>query len=235
MAQLVSLNAREIINMRVARGSQRRWHMKTLRHALLLGLVLVACSGGTTSLESSAPPAPVKQGEVTGPTSGLTVTASIIAATLGDDCGSSGGFAPSSGDCAPPPDAGAAKAAPGGCGGSFCQQSNVQISFKAGEGSTAAKIEIVSVTLHDATSGSQLDSLTAKNPKAWSGNGYVAWDQTVKPSAETKASYDLTAPAWSKIGSSYSQKFTLHVTLKVDGTMLVLESTTLSREPAVAT
>lgn len=219
--------------------------------ALFLGLALLACTvgNGTSTVGPSGPP--VQIGQVTSPTTGLQVTATIIAATLGDDCGGSSAGAPAessgiSADCAPT-DAGAdgggsGGAAKGGCGGgSFCQQSNVQLSFKAGAGSTGAKIEIVSVTLHDGTSGSQLDDLTASKPQIWSGSGYVAWDQTVKPNGETKASYNLSAPSWSTLSSggsstsTYAAKYRLQVTVKIDGAQVTLESAVLSREPMVAT
>jgi len=214
--------------------------------ALLLGLALaasVACSAGNGGTVGTSGP-PVQIGQVTSPTSGLQVTATIIAATLGDDCGStSSAGAPSSGmaaDCAPT-DAGSGGAAKGGCGGgSFCQQSNMQLSFKASAGTTSAKIEIVSVTLHEGSSGNLLDDLTASKPQIWSGSGYTAWDQTVKPNGETKASYNLSAPSWSTLSggnntSTYAAKYRLQVTVRIDGAQVTLESAVLSREPMVAT
>ena len=217
---------------------------KTVHCAVFLGIALVACTAGMAST-STGSSVPQQQAEVTSPTSGLHVTASIAAVTLGEECGGgSGGVAkaPASGDCAEPVDSGASDgggfAGRGGCGG-YCQQSNVQIAFSAGAGSQAARIEIVRVELLDST-GSIVDTLTASKPQAWNGGSYAAWDQTVKPAGDTKTSYDLTAPAWSKIDSSgtsrsYSAKYKLHVTLRIDGVEITLESTDLSREPAVAT
>ncbi len=206
-----------------------------LASALLLGAAVIACSAGTGGVggTSSGSTTPVKEGEVVAP-SGLTISATIIAATLGDDCPQAAG-AQSSSDaakCAPSSNT-SGGFAPGGCG-SFCQQSNVQLSFTAGGGAAGAKIEIVTVTLHDATSGSLVDTLVSRDPRAWNGSAYATWDQVVKPSAETKASYNLTAPKWST--SSYSQKYLLRVTVRVDGgATIILESQTLNREPAVAT
>jgi len=219
---------------------------KSVRCAVVLGILgvaLLACSAGTGGVGSSEP---TTQAKITAPTSGLTITASISSVTLGDDCGNTaagGGFA---GDCAPAaPSAdggGAGKAAPGGCGGSYCQQSNVQLAFNAGPGNANAKIEIVTVTLVDSATGAIVDTLTTSKPQVWNGNGYTSWDESIKPAGDLKASYDLSAPSWNKAdtargtsSSSYSAKYKLHVTLRIDGVEVTLLSTDLSREPAVAT
>ena len=109
--------------------------------------------------------------------------------------------------------------------------------FTSSDGSAPAKIEILAVTLHDANDGSEVDQLEASNPQKWStSGGYSAWDQTIAPKSELKASYTLSSPAWSTMSdTSYSRKFRLRVTVKVDGTQVVLQSAILSREPAVAT
>jgi hypothetical protein len=221
--------------------------LKSLRCAVVLGalgIAVFACTSGTGSTGSGVPQ---KQGEVTSPTSGLAVTATISAVTLGEECGggAAGGFGPSS-DCAPAApleDAGSGGAAkaPGGCGGgSYCQQSNVQIAFTAGAGSQSAHVEIIDVSLLEAATGKVVGTLKASKPQVWTGNAYAAWDQTIAPSAVLKASYDLSAPAWSTLSSSdsrnaYSTQYKLHVTLSIDGVQIVLESTDLSREPSVAT
>ena len=225
--------------------------LKSLRCAVVLGalgLAVFACTAGSTTGGTSAPQT---QAQVTSPSSGLVVTATISAVTLGDECAKT----PASslaGDCAPTQIAdsgaeggGGQRPAPGGCGGtsSYCQQSNVQLAFTAGAGSKSAKVEIVTVTLIDAASGKTVDTLTASHPQAWSVNSYASWDETIKPAGELKASYDLTAPAWSTLSgtsdsrttSSYSTKYKLYVTLRIDGVEITLESTDLSREPPVAT
>ena len=224
---------------------------KSLRCAVVLGalgVAVFACTAGSTTGGTSTPQT---QAQVTSPTTGLVVTATISAVTLGDECASTpaAGFA---GDCAPTQVAdagdeggsGGQRPAPGGCGGtSYCQQSNVQIAFTAGAGSKSAKVEVVTVTLIDAATGKTVDTLTASHPQAWIANSYASWDETIKPAGELKASYDLTAPAWSTLSgstdsrttSSYSTKYKLHVTLRIDGVEITLESTDLSREPPVAT
>ncbi len=194
----------------------------------LAGFVLAACSMAAEPAPST--PAPVVEGETTAP-SGLKVSATIVAATLGDDCGQKAGFA----KCAGSSDASASDAQQGGCGGNYCDQSNVQLSFKASAGSKAATIEIVSVSLHDATDGILIDTLTAREPKAWDGSAYALWDEKLQPATERKASYNLSAPSWSNIGDAWARKYVLHVTLRIDGVSLALKSATLSREPVVQT
>lgn len=206
-----------------------------------LGLAALACSGGSGPLVSGSSssssssggseqePTPQEQVTVSPPSTALEVTATIVSATLGDECGGGAGegkFAPS--DCAP---------TDGGQCGSICRESNVQLSFKTGAGS-AAKVEITSVTLHDSKTGAKVDTLQASSPQSWNGSGYAAWDETLAPSSEIKASYDLTAPKWSAMGTGanlYSATYRLRVALKIDGVAVLLESAELSREPAVAT
>lgn len=223
--------------------------LESVRRAVVVGssatlaLAFIACTVGTGATGGGGSAQPEQEVQVTSPTSGLKVTATISSVTLGDECGNSGGgFAPAS-DCAPAdPDAGAgsSKAAPGCGGGGYCQQSNMQLAFNAAAGTQAARVEIVAVTLHDSASGNLVDTLISSKPQAWSGSGYSAWDETIKPASELKASYDLSAPKWSTISSAsgfsaYGTKYKLHVTLRIDGIEVVLESTDLNREPMVAT
>jgi hypothetical protein len=157
------------------------------------------------------------------------VTATIAAATLGEECAPAKGTA----DCAPSENGGFA---PGGCGG--CQRSSVQMAFDVTSGKGTAKVEIVSVTLHDASTGKQLDALKAGSPQQWMGNAYVPWDESL--AADLKASYELSAPAWSTFATTdgrlaYQTPYRLHVTLSIDGVQVVLESVDLTREPPVVT
>lgn len=233
------------------RAAVRLGMFKSLRCAVVLGalgIAVFACTAGSGSTTGGLSE-PQKQAQVTSPSSGLVITATISAVTLGDECAATngGGFAPA--DCAPTQvadsgaESGSGGAAKGGCGGtSYCQQSNVQIAFTAGTGTQSAKVEVVTVTLLDSASGKVVDTLKTSHPQVWTGNGYTSWDQTIKPAGDLKASYDLSAPAWSTLSgtdtrttSSYSTKYKLHVTLRIDGVEITLESTDLSREPAVAT
>lgn len=223
-----------------------------------LGIAAFACTAGSTQGGSGLGSTPVKQAEVTSPTSGLKVTATISAVTLGEECantpaaGSKASTGIAASDCAAPPPssakedagsgAGGFAAAPGGCGG-YCQSSNVQIAFTSTAGTKGATVEVVSVTLHDAQTGKLLDTLKSSKPQEWNGNGYAAWDQVVPPATELKASYDLTSPAWSTLNGSdsarttnaYGTAYTLDVTLRIDGVEVTLESVAVNREPPVAT
>lgn len=199
------------------------------------GALVFACAGGVGSVESeitsgsSSGTNPKPEQELVAPPA-LKITATFVAATLGDDCGASG--APAEGrfaDCAPEPGG-------GGCGG-FCQQSNMQINF-ASSGDDDATIEIVSVSLRDA-SGAEVGTMTSREPQMWKSTAYVAWDQIVPAKTSVKASYKLSAPPWSTTGitdaKSYSAKYRLRVNMKVNGRPLTIESTDLTREPQVVT
>lgn len=111
---------------------------------------------------------------------------------------------------------------------------NVQLAFVAGAASTSASVEVVSVTLVDATSGSVVDTLEASSPQVWNGSGYVPWNQQVTPGGDLRASYQLSAPAWSSIDpggrNAYSRTFKLRVTLRIDGVDVLMQSTDLNRE-----
>jgi hypothetical protein len=119
---------------------------------------------------------------------------------------------------------------------------NVQLAFLADAATDSASVEIVSVTLVDATTGSVVDTLESSTPQVWNGGGYTTWNQRVTPGGDLKASYHLTAPDWSKIDqgaptgkTAYSRSFKLRVTLRIDGIDVPLESTELHREPQMQT
>jgi hypothetical protein len=202
-----------------------------IRRRLIVGTLAAAAlsasaCGGTTSGgpggESSSGE-PKERIDVTS-TSGVIVTASIAASTLGDGC-------------------------PAG-GAGYCQRSNMQLAFKAGVGTKNAVIEVVKVALIDVSNSSVLETLAVTSPAVWNGRLYTAWNQQVPPNGDLKASYDLASPDWSKIDgnnntgtssggtssrTSYSKNFKLHVTLRIDGVDVILESANLNRQPQSVT
>src|SRR5688572_25530433 len=93
--------------------------LAALGSAFALGLAMFACSGGSATVGM-----PVTEGEVTSQ-SGLTISASIIAVTLGDDCPTARtGAAANCADSSESSSKSSGDFAPGGCGGgSYCQQS----------------------------------------------------------------------------------------------------------------
>jgi hypothetical protein len=119
---------------------------------------------------------------------------------------------------------------------------NVQLAFLAGAATTAAAVEVVSVTLVDSTTGSVVDTLEASSPQVWNGSGYAPWNQRVTPGGDLKASYQLTAPDWSTMNqggndmrTAYSRNFKLQVILRIDGVEVRMQSNDLQREPEFAT
>lgn len=119
---------------------------------------------------------------------------------------------------------------------------NVQLAFLAGPATQGANVEVVSVTLVDASTGDLVDTLKASNPQVWNGSGYAPWNQQVTPGGDLKASYQLTAPSWSSLDNTgsagrtaYSRTFKLRVTLRIDGVDVLLQSNDLHREPQFQT
>lgn len=190
--------------------------------AALSAAAFSGCIGGSTGLSTS--PAP-----------GFTVEASVLSASLAEDCPSA--TAPRlSGACAQTRDAGAGDSA---CGG-YCQQSNLQLSLVASAGPGTAAVEVVSVRLLDATSGAALGTLASREPQQWSGSMYVAWDQVIEGGDNLRVSYKLSAPAWATLTSgtgfaAYSRRFVLEVSLRIGGGVRVIRSGEITREPQIVT
>lgn len=184
-------------------------------------LVLLLAALGTTALATfacgggSSTEGPQKQIEVVSP-SGLKVNATIAAVSLGESYSGS----------------------------------NVQLAFVANDAAVAASVEVTSVVLVDMTTGEAADVLKASSPSVWNGSSYVAWNQKVTPGGDLRASYQLTTPNWAAIDGtgksapatgarsssrSYSNPFRLRVTMRIDGTEVILESSELHREPVAVT
>lgn len=206
-------------------------------------LALSACSGGTALLVPEADAAADAQSPVDAPAPGVAVTAAIAAASLADNCPSTG----SAGVAAPcarlAADAGGARDE--ACG-TPCRQTSLQINFTlspVGAPVTPAPSRAVVVTrirLLDAASDAQLDVLTPREPQRWTGSQYVTWDGTLSAYGDLRGSYKLSAPNWSAIGggnvwSTYGRAFRLEVTIEVNGQTLVLRSGELMRAPEVVT
>jgi hypothetical protein len=196
--------------------------MRDKLHVTVLGafgvaaaITAIACGGSSQPV-----PAPEQKADVTGPDSGLRVTADIASVTLGEEC---------------TPEVKAAECPGGFCSG-YCE-SNLQLAFLAAAGGKGAAIEIVKAELLDGSSGEVVDTLAASRPRIWNGTAFVAWDQDVTPGGDLKASYEMTAPAWSKIEgpqpegtSSLLRTFKLRLTLHLDGVEVVLQSSSLVRQ-----
>lgn len=172
-------------------------------------------SGGNGGGGTTTPP--------TTPPASKDITATIISASLGDDCGGQAKQAPSE-DCA---------SLVGGCG-STCQQSNVQIQFKS-SGNAATKISIKSIEVLDVKTNASVGKLSSRSPKSWNGNAYVAWDESVPASGEVKASYDISAPSYANGKADFSTQYKLKITIDAGGSEIVVESVAITREPPVVT
>lgn len=185
-----------------------RARLLVLASALAIASVATIACGGGSVIDN-----PQKQVEITS-TKGLKISASIASVSLGESYSGS----------------------------------NLQLAFVANDALDPASIEIVSVVLVDSSSGAAADTLKSSEPRVWNGSSYVAWNQQVTPGGDLKASYALTTPNWASIDSapgpggssrygsrSYSIPFKLRVTMRIDGTEVVLESAELHREPVAVT
>jgi hypothetical protein len=201
-------------------------------------LALSACSGATPLSEPDAATSDVANPQV-------NVTAAIASASLANDCPSVDAGSAGAALCAPRRPAADGGAADEACGGGYCRQTSLQITFTvtAVGGAPVDPVNPVTITgvrLLDSATGANLDALTPREPQRWEGAQYVTWDSTLRGFGETRASFKLSAPNWNQIGSgnswsTYGRAYRLEVTVVVNGQTLVLRSGELMRAPEVVT
>lgn len=161
-----------------------------------------------------------------------SVEATLVSATLADDCGGGGGgLADAPGACA--------EDAP--CP-SFCRQTSVQLHFDATELDTDVPVEIVGVRLIDMATGNAVDTLEARNPQQWQNESYVPWDGQLAAGSELRASFALSAPDWGALGTggsgrfgAYDARYVIELTVRIDGVDRKIRSEELAREPEIVT
>jgi len=178
---------------------------------LVLGFLLAGCG------EPALGPGPA----------GLTVSASLSAVSLADDCdarGAGADFAPcESGDNCP----------------SLCQQSNLQIELSSDDGGTSSvSFEVIAVRVLGSTTRNPVDTLVARDPERWVANNYVVWDQKIAPSSILKVSYRLSAADFStetEDASLVAETYLVEVDVRIDGVLRTLSLDGVTREPDVAT
>lgn len=181
------------------------------------------------------------QPETTKPVTATDVGVELAAVTLADDCG----------DQEPP--AAAAPATPAlvapadscdgpGCGSlrNECEQTSMQLAFKASAGAKSTQVRVKRVELLDADGG-VLGELKARGAKRWTNNQYAAWNQMLAPSEEVSATYALASPDYDKFGgrwSAHEKTFQLRVTIEVGDRERVVEKQSITPamlEPPVPT
>jgi hypothetical protein len=153
----------------------------------------------------------------------LSVEASLSSVTLAQDCAS--GLAQERLDCS-----GGSYA----CGGS-CSQSSLQIHLEAGAVGEEVPFEIVSVRVLD-SDVNLVGSLSARNPRVFSGDGYAGWDQTLAPAETLDVTYDTTAPDWNASGArlGWGETYDVEVVVRIDGVERTLSAEAM-REPEIVT
>jgi hypothetical protein len=180
------------------------------KHLFFAALVVLACGPGPEILPCGSP----------------HVVATLSSVTLANDCSGSA--------------AGVADAAQGACLTgtncySLCRQSSMQLSFGS-SATTAARVEIRAVRLLEPKTLKLLQTLTSREPRQWSAEKYIAWDELVPAGGGLKASYKLSAPGYhSASDARYTlQNFVVEVDVAIDGEVRTLQAEA-TREPEVAT
>jgi hypothetical protein len=158
----------------------------------------------------------------------LEVEASLSSVSLADDCPAepTDGTAIVDADCA---------GFAADCG--FCQQTGLQLRFTAAGTGEEVPVEIVSVSLLS-EDGAFLEHLTARDPRTFGEEGYVAWDETIAPSEDLHVAYDATSPDWSTVESPegrYGTRYRVQVVVRIDGVERTLELSPVMREAEIVT
>lgn len=164
----------------------------------------------------AAEPAPAPAPEpAPAPATPPTVTVQMTAATLADDCGG-------------PPRAPSKQkrkaavsskhdSASGVKMKSACEQSSMQLSVVAGDGSGPTSLSVKKVELLD-DKGALIGELTARTPSVWDANGtYQAWDQSVAPRQDLSVSYALSQPPWNGVPNRRARTYVLRAVISIGG------------------
>jgi hypothetical protein len=194
--------------------------------------ILVACASTSTSQQQNVTP----DGTLSSPTTGAQVNVALASARLGEEgCTHDESQDVGTKACAVQADAGAPRGT-GLCGGP-CIFSNVQLEFTATATGQTAHVQIVSASLIDASTGAEVQKLSAYTPLDWNGTAYVAWDENVASGTAVKASYTLSPPAWSQIdpARSYTRQYKYRIVVGLDGATTTVDSEAMTRDPPVAT
>jgi hypothetical protein len=77
--------------------------------------------------------------------------------------------------------------------------------------------------------------METRKPKIWKADGYGAWDETILPKTDVKASYKLSLPNWSQVqgkieGNTYNTMFKLEADIEIDGVPKTIRSGDVVRE-----
>jgi len=166
------------------------------------------------------------------------VSVELAAVTLADDCGRPPPQPARPAKPRPSSPASPSVVAPGDCGGpdcgghSRCDQTSMQLSFKAPAGATRTTIKIKKVELLD-PKGKVLEVLTARSPARWTAEGsYVAWDETIAADQTVASTYELNSPSWDKLTngrwSAHSKTFQLRVTVTIGSANRTVEKQSIT-------
>jgi hypothetical protein len=202
-----------------------------MKRSSLAYLILAGC-WSTTQPETTKPIVPTDVG------------VELAAVTLADDCGDLTPAQASAPAAAPAREAPADSCAAGyDCGGfarHACEQTSMQLAFKASAGTKSTSVRVKRVELLDADGG-LLGELRSRGAKRWTNDHYVAWNQKIGPEEAVSATYSLESPDYEAFGgrwSAHEKTFQLRVTIEVGDRERVVEKQSITPamlEPPVPT
>ena len=201
--------------------------------ALLLAVSLAGANTGCSTSFADVPPGPVKK-------AAKTVSVSITAATMADDCGPNVDTAPipeprkpaEKSEAPAEPAAGKSSAGPAGemadapsmksMSPPRCHQSSMQLSVIAPAGIKNTELRVKKVQIFD-TDGTLIGDLTPKAPTVWTKDVYKPWNQKIKAGESLSVSYSLSNPSWGGVLDPYSKSYTVKVVVSTGGSDLSLD------------
>lgn len=206
------------------------------KHAFLFaGLLGCGAAAVAVASELESAPAGSRAAPIRTPVTPATpfpsdrITVELTAVTLGEDCAppapTSPAPAPKKQSEAPldetAPARKAASDAPHGFAAErarrACEQTSMQFSINAPAGLPATQMTVKKVELYD-EKGKLVGKLTPRSPTKWTADGsYVAWDEKIAPGQLLQASYELSAPDWTKVKERWNKTFTVKAVITVGG------------------
>jgi hypothetical protein len=134
---------------------------------------------------------------------------------------------------------------PGGCSGPTrtCTPTSMQLAVRAPSDAEATTIRVTKVELLDPSGKTVVDTLTARKPSRWDGDGaYTGWNEKVAPGQSIAASYLLSTPNWDKLAgnrwNAHTKVFQLRVTVAIGDAERTIEKQSVvpaAIEPEVET
>ncbi|MBV1857658.1 MAG: hypothetical protein KUG77_04540 [Nannocystaceae bacterium] len=163
-----------------------------------------------------------------------TIEVLMTAATLADDCGGGPNTRPKPVTADKKKEKGAVKSdrARMSKAKRRCQQSSIQLSISAPQGTAPTTMTVKSVELLLA-SGESVGMLETRSPSVWSdADGYAPWDEKVEPGQDLSVTYAVTSPQWNQVKNRRSQSYSVKAVISIAGSDQTLKQNVVVDVPA---